>query len=76
MAINGSLGVIDPLVFLCYQKKYRREILKLLKPILIPIIGDRPILDDLDQSKMGTTLNLRKRQTIDQQQKQRIQSRT
>ena len=73
MAINGSLGVIDPFVFLFYQKKYRREILKLLKPILIPIIGDRPILDDLDQSR-GTTLNLRKRQTIEQQQKLRTQS--
>jgi hypothetical protein len=33
LAINYSIGIIDPLVYLFFQKKYREEIKRLLKSI-------------------------------------------
>jgi hypothetical protein len=33
LAINYSIGIIDPLVYLFFQKKYREEIKRLLKSV-------------------------------------------
>ena len=71
--LNGSLGVIDPLVFLYFQKKYRREIIKLLKPLLMPIMGSRVNLIDLEESRVST-IHLKKRQTLPKSQNVPVQS--
>ena len=76
LVVNGSLGVIDPLVFLYFQNKYRREIMKLLRPILIAMFGSRAIRENLDHSRGVSTIDLRKRQTIETSSKIRIQSNT
>ena len=48
--------------------------MKLLQPILVPMFGSRAIRENLDHSRGVSTIDLRKRQTIEKNEKMRIQS--
>lgn len=51
-AISYSLGVVDPLVYLFFQKKYRFEIMMLLKRLFCM---DRSADIDPDRTTLGQT---------------------
>ena len=50
--------------------------MKLLHPILVAMFGSRAIRENLDNSRGVSTIDLRKRQTIETTDKIRIQSNT
>ena len=50
--------------------------MKLLQPILVAMIGSRAIRENVDHSRGVSTIDLRKRQTIETSYKIRIQSNT